>query len=64
MQKLIENFVMTRCEEAKLGDEKYLEYERNSNDTTGIQAEAETICYLKGIKDAVLILKKLDLIKM
>ena len=62
MQKTIENLVMARCEEAKLENERYLECELTSNQPEEVQAEAETICYLKGVKDTIKTLKILGLI--
>ena len=62
MQKTIENLVMTRCEEAKLEDERYMECERSSNNPNEVQAESETVCYLKGVKDTILTLKILGLL--
>jgi len=52
MKEAFENFIVARCEEAKLNDDDYMSCERNNGDPHELQDKAEKLCYLQGLKDA------------
>lgn len=57
MDKDFMQYVYARCEKALLEDIEYMELEKNSSDHDEIQAKAEVLCYIKGYKDALNMLK-------
>lgn len=61
MDEDFKDFIVKRCEKAKLEDEEYMKAERGDNDPEEVQARAEIICYLKGFSDAKYIEKYLKM---
>jgi hypothetical protein len=61
VEKAFEDFIVARCEAAKLENEDYIECERANSEPEEVQAKAEIVCYLKGIKDRKLFEKYLEM---
>lgn len=57
MERDFEDFIVTRCERAKLEDDEYLEKERGSSEPEEVQGMAEIVCYKKGFSDAMAIIQ-------
>lgn len=57
MDKDFMQYVYARCERALQEDMEYKELERESSDQDAIQAKAEALCYIRGYKDALSMLK-------
>lgn len=57
MDKDFMQYVYARCERALQEDMEYKELEREYSDQDAIQAKAETLCYIRGYKDALSMLK-------
>jgi len=52
LEKDFEDFIVKRCEEAKLSNDDYLRHERGRFAPEEVQGMAEIICYQKGFSDA------------
>jgi hypothetical protein len=53
MEKDFEDFIVARCETAKLSNGEYLKHERKDCDPEEVQDLAQIICYKQGFKDAM-----------
>lgn len=58
MDKDFMEYVYKRCNTALMENDEYVELERSKDvDPEEIQAKAEELCYIKGFKDALSLLK-------
>lgn len=61
MEKDFEKFVADRCNAAIMNNSEYAEIENSTTDPNVIQAKAEKVCYIQGMRDMFNLILKLSL---